>query len=46
LDIGGGYAPTQSGTSLYEFCDVLKEEAAKAPEVLDLLVKELGDQTE
>lgn len=46
LDIGGGYAPAQPGTSLYEFCDVLKEEAAKAPEVLDLLIKELGEQTE
>ena len=46
LDIGGGYAPAQPGTSLYEFCDVLIEEAAKAPEVLDLLVKELGEQTE
>jgi len=46
LDIRGGYTPAQPGTSIYKFCDILIEEAAKAPEVLDLLVKELGEQTE
>ncbi|KAL9713893.1 hypothetical protein Ac2012v2_003504, partial [Leucoagaricus gongylophorus] len=45
LDLGEGYKPAQPGTSLYEFCDVSKEEVAKAPVVLDLLTKELGEQT-
>lgn len=45
LDLGEGYKPAKAGTTLFDFCDVSKEEVAKAPLVLDLLVKELQEQT-
>ncbi|KAJ3569969.1 hypothetical protein NP233_g4701 [Leucocoprinus birnbaumii] len=45
LNLGEGYKAAPAGMSLYEFCDVSKEEVAKAPAVLELLVEELKGQT-